>query len=102
VKLIKPVALLFLLNLIDAIASTGWVRSGITTEANQLMAPLLDLGSLPFLAFKIVIGTLTCGVLLYGAENRVARVGLTVALIIYIGVTGLHLGTGLLAYGFLT
>jgi hypothetical protein len=93
---------LFVLNLIDAIVSIGWVRTGITTEGNQLMAAFLDAGNLPFLAAKIGMGTLTCAVLLYGADHKLARIGVSVALVVYVCVMGLHLGTGLAAVGLLT
>ena len=101
-KLLRPVALLFLLNLIDAVVSIGWVRSGMAPEANQLMAVFLDAGNIPFLAAKLGMGALCCGVLLYGADQRLARVGVSLALVVYFGVMGLHVGTGLAAYGFLT
>jgi hypothetical protein len=102
VRLIRPVALLFILNLIDAVVSIGWVRSGLAPEGNQLMASFLDAGNLPFLAAKLGMGALTCAVLLYGADFKLARVGVSLALIVYVCVMGLHVGTGLAAYGFLT
>ena len=101
-KLLRPVLLLFLLNLIDAVVSIGWVRSGLASEANHLMAAFLDAGNLPFLAAKLGMGTLCCGVLLYGADHKLAKVGVSVALVVYVCVMGLHVGTGLAAYGFLT
>jgi len=102
VKLLRPVALLFVLNLVDAVVSIGWVRSGLSSEANHLMAAFLDAGNLPFLAAKLGMGTLCCGVLLYGADRKLARIGVSIALVVYVCVMGLHVGTGLAAYGFLT
>ena len=101
-RLIRPVALLFILNLIDAVVSIGWVRSGLAPEGNQLMASFLDAGNLPFLAAKLGMGTLTCAVLLYGADFKLAKIGVSFALVVYACVMGLHVGTGLAAYGFLT
>ena len=101
-KLLKPVALLFLLNLIDAVVSIGLVRTGVATEANHLMAWLLDAGDLPFLAVKLGMGAFACGVFLYGADRKLARFGVTLALIVYGCVMGLHVGTGLAALGLLT
>lgn len=101
-KLLRPVAILFLLNLIDAVVSIGWVRSGIATEGNHLMAAFLDAGNLPFLAAKLGMGTLCCAVLLIGADRKLARVGVSIALVVYVCVMGLHVGTGLAAYGFLS
>jgi len=101
-KLIRPICLLFVLNVIDAFVSIGWVRTGMATEVNHLMASLLDVGNLPFLAAKLGMGALTCGVLYYGAEYKLARLGVSIALAAYIGVMGLHVGTGLAVYGFLS
>ena len=102
VKLIRPVSILFVLNLIDAVVSIGWVRSGLAPEGNHLMAAFLDAGNLPFLAAKLGMGTLACAVLLYGADQKLAKIGVSVALAVYVCVMGLHVGTGLAAYGFLT
>jgi len=101
-KLLRPVAFLFLLNLIDAIVTMGWVRTGTSSEANHLMAAFLDAGNIPFLAAKLGMGALCCGVLLYGSEYKLARIGVSVALAVYVCVMGLHVGTGLAAYGFLS
>lgn len=101
-KLLRPVCLLFLLNLIDAVVSIGWVRSGLAPEGNQLMAAFLNAGDLPFLAAKLGMGTLTCAVLLYGADRKLAKVGVSIALVVYVCVMGFHVGTGLAAYGFLS
>lgn len=101
-KLLRPVCFLFLLNLIDAVVSIGWVRTGLAPEGNHLMAAFLDAGNVPFLAAKLGMGTLTCAVLLYGAEYRLAKIGVSVALVVYVCVMGLHVGTGLAAYGLLT
>ena len=101
-RLFRPVCILFLLNLIDAIVTLGWVRTGTAPEGNGLMAALLDAGNSEFLIAKLGMGCLTCAVLLYGADYKLARVGVSVALVVYTCVMGLHVGTGLAAYGFLT
>lgn len=101
-KLIRPVCFLFLLNLLDAVGTLGWVRSGLAPEGNQLMATFLDAGNAPFLIAKLGMGALCCGVLLYGADYKLARVGVSLALVVYVCVIGLHVGTGLAAYGVFT
>ena len=101
-KLLRPVIFLFVLNLIDAVVSIGWVRNGLATEGNNIMAAFLDAGNTPFLIAKLGMGTLTCAVLLYGAEYKLAKVGVSVALFVYVCVMGLHVGTGLAAYGIFT
>jgi len=102
VKLIRPICLLFVFNVIDAFVSIAWVRNGVTTEGNHLMASLLDFGNLPFLAAKLGMGVLTCTVLYHGADYKLARTGLSIALAVYVVVMSLHVGTGLAAYGFLS
>lgn len=98
-QLIAPTFLLFGLNLLDALLTIVWVRSGVATEGNQLMASLLDIGNGPFLAVKIGIG-LVAGVVLIRWGNRpLARYGLVVALSLYLGLMAIHLFTGLAAFG---
>lgn len=94
-----PTILLFSLNLLDAILTIVWVRSGIATESNQLMASLLDIGNGPFLAVKIAMGAVAAIVLFRSGNRPVARYGLAIALAIYIGLMGVHLFTGLSAFG---
>ena len=61
--LFHQVFLLFALNFLDAVLTLFWVRNGFATEGNQLMATLLDIGDLPFLAVKVAIGAVTVVVL---------------------------------------
>lgn len=95
-------ALLFLLNLLDGLLTIVWVRSGVATEANQLMAHLLDIGNWPFLAVKIGMGAFAAIVLYVGGKRPLARYGLALVLAIYIGLMGLHVFTGLTAFGFVS
>ncbi len=98
-QLFAPAFLLFGLNLLDALLTIVWVRSGVATEGNQLMAALLDIGNGPFLAVKIVIGLLTTVVLIRWGKKPLARYGLAIALAVYIGLMGIHVFTGLSAFG---
>lgn len=97
-----PTILLFSLNLLDALLTIVWVRSGVATEGNQLMASLLDIGNGPFLAVKIAIGLVTAVVLVRSGNRPLARYGLAVALALYIGLMGIHLFTGLSAFGYVS
>lgn len=100
--LFAPTFLLFALNLLDALLTIIWVRAGVATEGNQLMAALLDIGNWPFLLVKIAIGTFAA-IVLYRAGNRpLARYGLVIALAIYIGLMGIHFFTGLSAFGYVS
>lgn len=94
--------LLFSLNLIDALLTIFWVRNGFATEGNHLMATLLDIGDTPFLAVKIAIGAVTAFVLWRWSDLRLARYGLTLALVVYIALMGIHFVTGLSAVGLLS
>lgn len=101
-QLIAPTILLFALNLLDAILTLVWVRNGVATESNQLMASLLDIGDTPFLLTKIAIGAVAAIVLSRFGSRRLARYGVTVALAIYIGLMGIHIFTGLSAFGYVS
>ncbi|HEX8287082.1 MAG TPA: DUF5658 family protein [Pyrinomonadaceae bacterium] len=101
-QIFQQTFLLFALNLIDAVLTIYWVRNGFATEGNQLMATLLDIGDLPFLAVKVAIGATAAVVLWRWGNLRLARYGLTLALTIYIGLMGVHLFTGLSAVGLLS
>lgn len=94
--------LLFALNLLDAVLTIYWVRNGFATEGNRLMAILLDMGDLPFLAAKIAIGGAAALVLWNWGNLRLARYGLALALFLYTGLMGVHLFTGLSAFGFVS
>ena len=91
--------LLFLLNFLDAVLTIVWVRNGIATEGNQLMAHLLDIGDGTFLMVKITIGAFAALVLMNWADLKITRYGLAAALTVYVGLMGVHLATGLSAVG---
>jgi len=98
-SLFIQVFLLFSLNFADAILTIFWVRNGFATEGNALMATLLAIGDLPFLMVKILVGALAAIVLWNWGHLRLAKVGLSVSLIIYVGLMGIHFVTGLSAMG---
>ena len=97
----RSVFLLFALNLIDALVTIVWLRNGVT-EANYLMAGVLSFGEVPFLAVKIGMGVFACGVLLWGAEYRLARMGTRIALAAYSFAIASHILTGFAAGGYLS
>lgn len=100
--LLAQAFLLFTLNLLDAVLTIYWVRNGFATEGNQLMAHLLDIGDLPFLLVKITVGAIAAIVLWHWRHLRLAKIGLTVTLSIYVVLMGVHLFTGLSAFGYLS
>jgi hypothetical protein len=91
--------LLFALNFLDAVLTIYWVRNGYATEGNQLMATLLDIGNMPFLAVKVAIGAVTAVVLWRWRKFRLAKYGLAITLAVYISLMGIHFLTGLSALG---
>ena len=101
-QLFAPTFLLFALNLLDALLTIVWVRTGVATEGNQLMANLLEIGNGPFLGVKIVIGAAAAFVLFRWGNRPLARYGLAVALAVYVGLMGIHLFTGLAAFGYVS
>lgn len=100
--LFAPAILLFALNLLDAVLTIVWVRSGVATESNQLMASLLDIGNAPFLGVKIAIGAIAALVLIRWGNRPLARYGMVIALAVYFGLMGIHLFTGLSAFGYVS
>ena len=94
--------LLFALNLLDAVLTIFWVRNGFATEGNHLMATLLDIGDLPFLLVKVSIGAVTATVLWRWRTFRLAKYGLSLALVVYIMLMGVHFVTGLSALGYVS
>jgi hypothetical protein len=95
--LFREVFLLFSLNIIDAILTIIWVRSGVAPEGNQLMASLMEESDLAFFGVKLLMGTLAAVVLLRWGNYKLARYGVAAALAVYIAVMGIHLLTLLTA-----
>ena len=98
--LFRETLLLFSLNLLDALLTIVWVRNGIASEGNQLLAPLLETGDYTFLAAKLAVGTVAAIVLLRWSDLPIAKYGLTAALVVYVGLMGVHIFTGLAAFGY--
>ena len=98
-NLFRETFLLFSLNLFDALLTLVWIRHGVATEGNHLMAQLLESGDSTFLAAKIAMGAITAFVLLRWGNLKLAQYGLTAALAVYISLFGIHVVTGLSAFG---
>ena len=97
--LAREAVLLFGLNLLDALLTIIWVRNGVANEGNALMAGLLDMGDLPFVAAKIAIGIFAVVTFLRGRNTWFAKYGMSFVIAIYIGLMGVHFLTGLSAFG---
>lgn len=95
--LFREVFLLFSLNILDAILTIIWVRTGVASEGNALMARVMEEGDLAFLGVKILMGTLVAVVILRWGNGKLAKYGVALALAVYISVMGIHLLTFLTA-----
>lgn len=91
--------LLFLLNWLDAQLTIWWVRAGVATEGNGLMAYLLDLGNAPFLLTKLAVGALVAYTLYRFSHIALARRGLHFVLGLYLALMLVHGATGASALG---
>jgi hypothetical protein len=90
---------LFLLNWLDAQLTIVWVRNGLATEGNTLMAYLLDAGNVPFLAAKLFVGASVAFVLYRWSHLALARRGLHLVLGLYCALMFIHAATGISALG---
>ena len=100
--LANQIVLLFGLNLLDALLTIFWVRNGVATESNQLMAELLNIGNFPFLMVKVAMGAVTAVVFFRYSNNKLAKYGLTASLSVYLGLMLIHAFTGLAAFGYIS
>ncbi|HEY0366345.1 MAG TPA: DUF5658 family protein [Pyrinomonadaceae bacterium] len=94
--------LLFTLNWLDAQLTILWVRLGVATEGNTLMARILEHGDLTFLAAKLAIGAFAAYVLYRCAHLPLAKRGLNIVLGIYVILMLVHVATGCVALGWKT
>jgi hypothetical protein len=89
--------LLFALNMLDAQLTVVWVRAGVATEGNGLMARVLAAGVAPFFVTKLLVGASVAYVLYRFSALAVARRGTRLVLGIYLALMLVHAATGLSA-----
>lgn len=79
------------LNLLDAVFTLGWVEAGMAEEANPIMAALLDLSPVAFMAGKLAL--VGAGVFLLSTfyERVLARVALVGTAGLYGAIVAYHL-----------
>ena len=94
--------LLFTLNWLDAQLTLLWIKLGVATEGNSLMARILEHGDLTFLAAKLAIGTFAAYIFYRCAHLPLAKRGLNVVLGIYVILMLVHVATGCVAMGWET
>ena len=91
--------LLFCLNWLDAQLTVIWVRGGVASEGNGLMAWLLERGDAPFILVKVAVGAFAAYVLYRCSRYRMARRGLSLVLGLYLALMVVHAATGMTALG---
>ncbi len=91
--------LLFTLNWLDAQLTLVWIRAGLATEGNWLMAQLLESSDMLFLGAKIAIGLFAAFMFYRFSHLRTAQRGVKLALAVYSVVMLIHLATGVTALG---
>lgn len=91
--------LLFVLNLLDAQLTIVWVRMGVATEGNALMARVLEAGDATFLLTKFAVGALVAYTLYRFSYLTIARRGLKFVLGLYLCLMLVHACAGLSALG---
>jgi hypothetical protein len=94
--------LLFAMNWLDAQLTIVWLRLNVATEANALMARLLDHGEAPFIVVKLLVGGFAAFVLYRWAHYPLARRGMKAVLGIYFILMVVHVATGFSALGWHT
>jgi Domain of unknown function (DUF5658) len=94
--------LLFVMNWLDAQLTILWVRLNIATEANGLMARLLNHSETSFLLVKLSVGAFAACVLYRCAHLPIAKRGMRLVLCIYIAVMLVHAAIGCYALGWET
>ena len=94
--------LLFTLNWLDAQLTVLWIRLGVATEGNALMARVLQHGDLAFIGAKLAIGAFAAYVLYRCAHLPIAKRGLNFVLGIYVILMLVHVATGCVALGWHT
>ncbi len=82
---------LLVLNALDAVFTSWWVAAGWATEANPVMAQVLEHGLAAFIAVKLGLGMLVALILRPHAHRLIARVGVTAAVLAYVAVLFIHL-----------
>ena len=87
------------MNWLDAQLTILWIRLNVATEANSLMAALLNMGEAQFLAVKLGVGAFAAFVLYRCARFPIAQRGMRVVLVVYGGLMFVHLVTGFSALG---
>lgn len=72
-----------IMNLVDAVATLTWIELGWATEANPVMAALLAVSPVAFMAGKLFMVGAGVSVLYHYRTRVLARTGLVSACLVY-------------------
>lgn len=82
---------IFVLNLIDAIFTSGWIHFRLATEANPLMAYLFEYGIFHFIFVKMILVVLGCSLLWRLRGRWLAFIGSLLCGMVYLAIVFCHL-----------
>jgi hypothetical protein len=82
---------LLVMNALDAVFTSWWVSAGWASEANPVMAGLLERGLGTFIFAKLAVAMLATMFLRRHGHRVLARVGVAAAVVVYAGVVFIHL-----------
>ncbi len=91
------VTAVLLLNLGDAIFTMVWVHSGVATEANVLLADLVERNAVGFAAAKCMLVSLGLLLLWRQRRRRLAAFGIGLVCVAYSCLLIYHVGIAMLA-----
>lgn len=80
------------LNIVDVWCTVLWVRMGIASEANPLLAPLLEHSDWSFITVKMGVVCAGLGFLWQHRDIALVRIGLAVCTAVYASLALYHLG----------
>ena len=92
----KILALLLILNLWDAIATSLWVAGGLAIESNPLMAIVLDFNTGLFILVKTFLVSLCIGLLWRLKPNKLSTFLIIPVCILYAYIGCVHIFTFLM------
>tara|TARA_R100000152_G_C6724697_1_gene150134 strand:+ start:64 stop:405 length:342 start_codon:yes stop_codon:yes gene_type:complete len=83
--------LVFAANLADAYLTLTWIEMGVATEANPIMAYLLDHGSEWFITGKVLSVSTACYILDRLKDHRGAKFVAMLSCLLYLGIVAFHI-----------
>lgn len=88
----RALAVLLVLNLVDAATTALWVSTGIAGEGNPMMAAAIGLGYGPFVLGKVALVGFGAWSLYSLRRHLVARIAVLPMTLLYCFVAGNHIG----------